>query len=90
MKWLLVKITPQKQAPAMSLNKILVPARHSVNHRMRFEPVALNVLYIKYTQPKKKKNAGIKIIWDWSLGNKHFVTTVAHQNDLCLQKSLEI
>lgn len=74
MKWLLVKITPQKEAPAMSLNKIPVPARHSVNHRMRLEPVALNVLYIKYTQPKKKKkkkNAGIGIIWDWSSGNKH-------------------
>lgn len=58
MKRLLVKITPQKQALKMSLNKILVPAYQWVNHRMRFEAVALNVLckvYNSQNSPQKNK-----------------------------------
>lgn len=55
-KWLLVKITPQKQALKMSLNTILVPAPQRVNHRTRFEAVAPNVLWKvhedKVQQPK--------------------------------------
>lgn len=45
------------------LNKILVPAHQPVNHRMRFEVVALIVLCKVHNSPKKEKWNKINLGW---------------------------